>query len=902
MHFRKILNALLFALIAMCLVFSLVGCGDKAGGEGEEIKTPEVTPGTMSEINPALIGAAELSKSLDSDKEDVILFYYRKDGNYDKWGLWLWPIGGEAKDEDFTETKGKFEKDTTTGIAYINLSEANYLSEQVQDILNEGSKLNFIIRDENWGKDPDGDRTMDFSISKHFISLSGDSTVYPVTDSVAPSIKSASAFSSTELKVELSVKLGLEIEPSSNGFSLVADDSSVINVSDVKNFNYKNYRYNNYTDTLYVTLESPIDLSKNWAIKHEKFSPENGCPILTHEIFKNSDFVYKGNDLGLTLKGNIATFKTWAPVASNVSLLLYENATELDTPSTDPKPMTRTSDGIWTIENVEISSYEYYKFRIVNNGDTNDVCDIYAKACSPDSVASQIVDITTDSSSMPTSWETKYINPWTGTDYSDAVIYEMHIRDWSKAIGGDGKFIELAESEDFINHLKDIGITHVQILPAFDYAQPNTDENYNWGYNPYHYNVPEGRYVENMVDGTDAVKQFRELILALHNANIAVIMDVVYNHTAGTGKGSLYDMTVPYYYYRLNKDGTYSNGSGCGNETDSEAPMFKKYMIDTLKNWMENYHVNGFRFDLMGLHSKETMTDIYNELYKIDPKVMIYGEPWTGGTALVKNTTDKTISTEKGYGVGAFEDTFRNAIKGGEYGGFQGGHVQGTHKDNDIINGLLGKSGKNSTNGTSKPGLMLSYVECHDNYTLYDKLAISQFSYSGKNDAQLKSLWKKFADLDADKQKAVSDQNKLAAAYVFLAQGTPFINGGQEFMRDKDGDHNSYQSDDTVNGIDLGYKETHKDVYNVYKGLIAFRKQNSEAFGNNKNAIAIKLKAGVTQYAVGNFLVYFNATKDDFAITPDGYTKVIDVTSGTPTESTTLPPSVPAKGFVILKK
>ena len=891
----------------MC--FALIGCGEKAGNEGTSFdetgnqggKKPTVTPGTIGEIDPALVNSSTLSNSLDPDKEDIILFYYRPDGKYTDWGLWLWPEGKDAKENDYTNTKGQFQVDSTTGIAYINFSKAN-LSSQIQTVLTEKTTLNFIIRNDSWGKDPGPDQKMDLSVSNHYLVISGDSVVYPVFDTVAPSIKSASAFSSTEIKVELSVKLGLETEASSNGFSLIADDGSVLNVSDVKNYEYKNNRFMNYADTLYVQLETPMDVSKNWSIKHDQFQPENGCPVFTHEIVKNSDFVYSGNDLGLTLNGNIATFKTWAPVASSVSLLLYNDATDLSTPSTEPKPMNRNNEGIWYIENVDVSSYKYYKFRIVNNGESNDVCDIYAKACSPDSVAAQIVDIETDPSTMPVSWETIYTNPWKGNTYSDAIIYEMHIRDWAKAIGGDGKFIELAQSDEFINHLKDIGITHVQILPAFDYAQPNEDEKYNWGYNPYHYNVPEGRYVDNMIDGSDAVAQFRELILALHDAGIAVIMDVVYNHTAGTGKGSLYDMTVPYYYYRLNKDGTYSNGSGCGNETDSEAPMFKKYMIDTLKNWMENYHVNGFRFDLMGLHSQQTMSEIYEALYDIDPKVMVYGEPWSGGDALVKNPTVNTISTSKGMGVGAFEDTFRNGIKGGEFGGFQAGHVQGTYKDNEIIEGLSGKSGRNSSNGKTKPGLMLSYVECHDNYTLYDKLTISQFDFPGKNDAQLKSLWKKFADLDADKQQAVSDQNKLAAAYVFLAQGTPFINGGQEFMRDKDGDHNSYQSDDTVNGIDLGYKETHKDVYNVYKGLIAFRKANSDSFGGNTSASATKLKTGVTMYKTGDFLVYFNATSSAEKITTTDYSKVIDVTSGTPTESEELPTSVPAKGFVILKK
>ena len=197
---------------------------------------------------------------------------------------------------------------------------------------------------------------------------------------------------------------------------------------------------------------------------------------------------------------------------------------------------------------------------------------------------------------------------------------------------------------------------------------------------------------------------------------------------------------------------------------------------------------------------------------------------------------------------------------------------------------------------------MLSYVECHDNYTLYDKLAISQFSFSGKNDEQLKTLWKPFSSLDNTQKETVSAQNKLAAAYVFLSQGTPFINGGQEFMRDKKGDHNSYQSNDSINAINLTYKTTHNDVYNTYKGLIAFRKANSKVFGNNTSANAETVVAGVTKYTAGDYLIYFNATSSAETITTTGYSKVIDVTSGTPTESTTLPTSVPAKSFVILAK
>lgn len=604
---------------------------------------------------------------------------------------------------------------------------------------------------------------------------------------------------------------------------------------------------------------------------------------------------------------NNGIFKTWAPLATSAKVLLFADASKVKIGEVAEEiPMTRNIDGTWVTEESSaiVGTNKYYKYSLVNNGVKYDVSDIWSYVASPDSVASQIIDI--NDSSLATTWETTYTNPFgnSGSEtktYSDAVIYEMHIRDWGKAFGSTntGKFAEitaeLGDTGKFATHLKDLGITHVQILPAFDYAQPNSDEKYNWGYNPYHYNVPEGRYVKDMVDGTDAVIQFREMIKAFHDQGIAVIMDVVYNHTAGTGTGSLYDMTVPQYFYRMTANGSYSNGSGCGNEVATNHTMVAKYVIDSLVHWMEDYHINGFRFDLMGCQEQEFMSEVYETLYEIDPNVMVYGEPWQGGEAQTEDATDKTISTTKGFGVGAFEDAFRNAIKGAEFPDWTVGQVQGTFDDKAITDGLLGKSGRNSTNGSTKPGLMLSYVECHDNFTLFDKLAISYLKkteYSGDL----------FAAIKADGLAEVKKQNTLSAAYIFLSQGTPFINGGQEFLRTKQGDHNSYESDDTINAIDLNFKTEYSDVYNTYKGLIAFRKANSDAFGGNTSATAETVKTGVTKYTTGDFLVYFNATKDDFAITTDGYTKVIDVTSGTPTESTTLPTSVPAKGFVILKK
>ena len=339
----------------------------------------------------------------------------------------------------------------------------------------------------------------------------------------------------------------------------------------------------------------------------------------------------------------------------------------LGEPSGTEEMTADTKTGVWSYELSSIGSKKYYKYQIEVDGKILYVCDINAKVCAPDSIAAQIVDIN-DSSATPNGWG-DYKNPFTGSTYNDAVIYEMHIRDWSRATVKDstGKFKDFA-SDEVIKHLKDLGVTHVQILPMFDYAQVNADENYNWGYNPYHYNVPEGRYVDysSDKDGTAAVKQLREMIQKLHDNGISVIMDVVYNHTSGTTTGSLYDSTVPGYFYRLNADGSYINGSGCGNEVATNHAMVKKYVIDSLKHWMQDYHINGFRFDLMGCLESETMKEIYDELYKIDPKVMVYGEPWTGGTSGVEKGASAAVSGSSDNGVGAFDDDFRDAIKGAE--------------------------------------------------------------------------------------------------------------------------------------------------------------------------------------------------------------------------------------------
>lgn len=347
-------------------------------------------------------------------------------------------------------------------------------------------------------------------------------------------------------------------------------------------------------------------------------------------------------------------FTTWAPLSSGAKVLLFENADDAVS-GTGYKvaaeiPMKRSKNGTWKSENVSVGSNKYYKYSFFTNGVQYDVCDIWAKSASKNSVASAIEELKSNGN---------YKNPFgnNGTEtkkYNDAVIYEMHITDWSQAFRSSaekdkpGTFKEITAAlgtkgdGPFGQHLQELGVTHVQILPMFEYAvatksvkngkdaddkdiieSSENDNAYNWGYNPYNWNTPESRYVQNMKDGSDAVEQMREMINAFHDAGISVIMDVVYNHTSGTGDGSIYDKTVPKYFYRMDSQGKYSNGSGCGNETASEHAMVRKYIIDSLSHWMKDYHINGFRFDLMGLHDQDTMKEIYTALSSIDKNVLV---------------------------------------------------------------------------------------------------------------------------------------------------------------------------------------------------------------------------------------------------------------------------------------
>ena len=866
-NMKRIINSIFTLIVSILFV---VGC-DGATEDNNKTNSP-----TLKEVGTLETGYLRINFT----------------GTTTPMGAWIWG------DFDSSETS----KCTAWGDKAFPLTGKNgdFFTFDVK-LLENHAQVNFIILGDGWSK-LSGDGDITFKFPQKYKEIWVDTTGKIWVD--AAQTKEPAGL------VSASITGGSEITIAMTGIASVAKEDFTVTDKDGKEIAISAATATKLTitDTDYIS-KAPYSVTYN--------TEDTVVANIASELL-DEEFAYDENDLGW----HNGVAKVWAPLATKAEILIYD---DMETAKDDyesnpaaasvtPVAMTNEGKGVWSA-NVPVG--KYYMYQLVNDGVTYRVCDIYANAASPDSVAAKAVDIAT----KPWS-ETTYINPWgnNGTEskkYTEAVIYEMHIRDWSRAFVKDstGKFDDitnaLKNNGAFAQHLKDLGVTHVQILPMFDYAQTNDDDGYNWGYNPYQYNVPEGRYVNNHdSDAEAAVEQMRNMIAAFHEAGIAVNMDVVYNHTNGTGVGSLFDMTVPKYYYRLTADGNYSSGSGCGNEMASNAAMYKKFMIDSLKHWMTDYHINGFRFDLMGLHETSTMKAVYDALKEIDPNVMVYGEPWTGGTSPVVSGVDKakidscsSSSTENG--VACFNDNIRNAIKGAEFGGFQHGQVQGTFADEAICCGLMGSvESTSSDNDNAKKftdviGRSLNYVECHDNYTLADKLAISL------NKGTSKDGWKAYTDFTKEEQDSLRAQNKLAAAFVFLAQGTPFINGGQEFMRTKQGDENSYISDDSINQIDLTLKTTFNDVYKVYKGLITLRK-SSTAFTAGRRVVASTLKSGFTKYITtgtdASYCVYFNATAEEQTIDTTGYTKAVDVTSGVVTESTTLPATVAAKSFVILKK
>lgn len=571
----------------------------------------------------------------------------------------------------------------------------------------------------------------------------------------------------------------------------------------------------------------------------------------------NEKYNYDG-ELEVIYSKNSSEFKLWAPLAEQVELVLYgKDYNALESNKTIIK-MNKENRGVWRARINEDLSGEYYNYLVRNNGKTYESVDPYAKAVSINGEKSMVIDM---ESTNPKGWSNDkkpILN-----DVTDSIIYEAHIRDLTKDEASGvitelrGKYIGAVLENSKIkgtsittglDHLKELGITHIHLLPVFDYGsideRYDSPDNYNWGYDPQNYNVPEGSYSTNPYEGAVRISEFKEMVYRFHQAGIRVVMDMVYNHTYNLE--SPLNLTVPGYYYRKDKYGCYSNGSGCGNETASERYMFRKYMIDSVLYWAKEYHIDGFRFDLMGLHDLETMRIIRNELNKVDKSIIMYGEGWTCydtplniNESAVKNNICKFDDLQ----IAAFSDDARDSIKGSVFLKESLGFVNGGDNYEESIKYTICASTKHDEIDLSKvvysksfwanePYQTITYDSAHDNNTLFDKL---RMSCKDENEEELLKM------------------NKLAAAIVLTSQGISFLHEGEEFARVKEnlqGEiiENSYNSSDYTNELKWLRKQRYIDLFNYYKGLIKLRKEY-KAFRMNSNK---EIQNNISFMAKGN--------------------------------------------------
>lgn len=573
---------------------------------------------------------------------------------------------------------------------------------------------------------------------------------------------------------------------------------------------------------------------------------------------------YSGNDLGASYSKKATTFKVWSPNAVSVRVNIFEHGSdnEGDAGSIMSRAMSLDkTTGVWSVTINGDLLNKYYTYSVTHGKTTKETADVYAKACGVNGQRSMVVDLSTTN---PDGWENdKHVLVQNQTDAS---VWEISVADFSSSESSGvseanrGKYLAFTEegttvngvqgaSSTCVDYLKKLGVKYVQIMPFYDFGSVDESKNimdqYNWGYDPVNYNCPEGSYSTNPKKGEVRIKECKQMIQALHNAGIGVIMDVVYNHTYTSD--SWFQRTVPNYYYRMNNDGTFSNGSGCSNDTASEHLMFRKYMIDSVTYWASEYHIDGFRFDLMGLHDVTTMNSIRTALDNLyadgsGSQILMYGEAWNmatncdEGTVLASQKNLKQLSDR----IGAFDDTIRDAIKGST-GGTDGAFVQDGSRRANLKTGVAGQS-DTTTGWANVPSQCVTYASCHDNLCLYDKLVGSVYGADGK-------YRKRYEDLVA--------MNKLSAAIVITSQGIPFSLGGEEFCRSKDGDENSYASSRKENMLDWENVDLYSDVIEYYRGLYKIRDAFA-AFSDSTAATANSLTylsdvpKGVTGYTINN--------------------------------------------------
>lgn len=627
-------------------------------------------------------------------------------------------------------------------------------------------------------------------------------------------------------------------------------------------------RYENHT--LYKTI-TPYEISLE---KEYEISTENGLriPMNIGSIIRTESFekmyYYDGDDLGNTYTKEKTSFKLWSPVASRVMI-------DIKSPHFNSVvEMVRTDRGVWSaVVDVDLELAEYnYLLKI--NDSWNETTDPYAYTSTPNTKKSVIVDTEKTKVNLNLEKRNKLIN------FTDAIIYEIHVRDLSTStasgIKDKGKFLGaikkgsknsygMSTGFDYIN---DLGITHIQFLPIYDFGsvdEENQFDFYNWGYDPVAYNVPEGSYASDVYDPYSRIVDLKRMIAKYHEFGLRVNMDVVYNHMFDIATSS-FEKIVPGYYFRHGENGEVSNGSFCGNDIESRNLMVRKYIVDSVKRWAEFYGVDGFRFDLMGIIDIDTMNLIRTELDKIDESIMLYGEGWNMPTMMDDSQKASMQNTDKMPTIAHFNDRFRDAINGGasESSVHEKGLMSGNTDKMYLANSLLTGSCLDLDAGKmfADAGHSINYIECHDNYTIWDKLSLC---------------------CDDTDEQTKREMQKLGTAFVILSQGIPLLHAGQEFCETKFGDHNSYKSDDSVNSLDWDRAWNYKEVVDFVKNIIQIRKENSlfrlESPEEIKEKIYVSINNDLISYKLADenneIIVLFNPTYKEYEYNLQGEYEIL---------------------------
>lgn len=613
-----------------------------------------------------------------------------------------------------------------------------------------------------------------------------------------------------------------------------------------------------------------------------------GCMEKEKVIYESFDAypVRKGSLSEMEYTPSVTSFHLWSPNADEVRLMLYEEAEGGHAFQTHH--MQLGDDGTWHVDVNEDLKGKFYAFNVKMQDEwLGDTPGLFAKAVGINGHRGAIIDMV---QTNPTGWEND--RKPVLRSVADVVVYEMHHRDFSidasSGIEHKGQFLALTEQgtrspeglATGIDHLKELGVTHVHLLPSYDYASIDEhtfkDSHYNWGYDPQNYNVPDGSYATDPTQPVTRIMEFKQMVQALHQAGIRVVLDVVYNHTYNAAT-SAFEKTVPGYFYRMKPDGTFANGSGCGNETASNRPMMRKFMVESVLYWMREYHLDGFRFDLMGIHDIATMNEIRQEAQKLDPQVLIYGEGWAAETPqYAADSLAMKANIARMPGIAAFCDEMRDGLRGPWDDDKKGAFLAGFPGHEESIKfGIVGAISHpqvkmDEVNYSNKawaqePVQMMSYVSCHDDMCLVDRLRTSVTDLKGNDLEKL---------------------DMLAQTAVLTSQGIPFIFAGEEVMRDKKFVHNSFQSPDSVNAINWHNKAKYQWVFNYYKGLIAMRKHHP-AFRlgsaelvrqhleflpvEGSGVVAFRLKGHAGGDAWDNIIVVLNARRETAKIeVPEG--------------------------------